>query len=237
MQTIMLVNSNNRGVAVAYHLMQLCDSALPVGGFSFSCAVESAAAQGLLLSNHDVEQYARVVVRQTLLNDGVAALHALRHGDSIAELCRADRELMSRKISLEMRTMSCRMGRKLAELGSEILPCHDIGEWLSCIVGHRTVGSYAVTQGLIFSLCGAAEQDLFAAVGYGAASMVLSAALRMVRVTHRDTQKILFSLAPFVESLYDEVCALELEQMYGFAPQMDILSSLHERGTQRMFMS
>ena len=64
--------SNENGVARAYHLMQLCDSALPVGGFSFSCALESAAAQGLLLSAADVEQYVGVVVEQSLLTDGVA---------------------------------------------------------------------------------------------------------------------------------------------------------------------
>ena len=233
----MMVTSKNSGVAAAYHLMQLCDSALPVGGFSFSCAMESAAAQGLLRSADDVARYVRAVVRQSLLSDGVAALHAWRHGHSIEELCRADRELMVRKSSAEMRTMSARMGRKLAELSSEILPCHDIDEWLTHIVQHRTIGSYAVTQGLVFSLCGAVEQDLFAAVGYGAAGMVLGAALRLVRVTHRDTQQILFSLASYVESLYEEARALDLEQIHGFAPEIDILSSLHERGTQRMFMS
>ncbi|MBO7194874.1 MAG: urease accessory protein UreF [Alistipes sp.] len=233
----MTATSDRRSVAVAYHLMQLCDSALPVGGFSFSCALESAVAQGLLRSVHDIEQYVRVVVRQSLLSDGVAALHAMRSADSIAELCRADRALMARKASVEMRTMSARMGRKLAELGSELLPCHDIDEWLSCVVQHRAEGSYAVSQGLIFSLCGASECDLFAAVGYGTASMVLGAALRLARVTHRDTQKMLFSLSLFVDSLYDQARMLGLEQMHGFAPEMDILSSLHERGIQRMFMS
>ena len=67
--------------------------------------------------------------------------------------------------------------------------------------------------------------------------MVLGAALRVVRVTHRDTQKILFSLAPLVSKLYEQAKALRLEQMHSFAPQMEILSSLHEMGVQRMFMS
>ena len=234
---IMIATSDMRSVTTAYHLMQLCDSALPVGGFSFSCALESAAAQGLLRFRGDVEQYARCVVRQTLLSDGVAALHAMRHADNVGELLRADGELYVRKSSLEMRTMTTRMGRKLAELSSELLPCHDLDRWLSHIVEHRTPGTYAVTQGLVFSLCGGVEQELFAAVGYGVASQVLGAALRLVRVTHRDTQQMLFALAQLVESLYDEARLLDLEQMHGFAPQMDILSSLHERGTQRMFMS
>ncbi|MBQ1253780.1 MAG: urease accessory protein UreF [Alistipes sp.] len=231
------MKGEHSGIGAAYHLMQLCDSALPVGGFSFSCALESAAAQGVVLSLSDVEQYVGVVVRQALLCDGVAALHAMRHAHSVEELRRADRELYVRKSSAEMRTMSTRMGCKLAELVSQMMPCHDVEEWLGLIINHHTPGSYAVTQGLVFSLCGAVEQDLFSAVGYGAASMVLGAALRIVRVTHIDTQRILFALAPLVERLYEQAREMSLEQMQGFAPQMDILSSLHERGVQRMFMS
>ena len=217
--------------------MQLCDSALPVGGFSFSCALESAAAQGLVTSPDDIEQWAKVVVRQTLLSDGVAALYAMRHAFSTEELCYADRELYATKASAEMRSMSRRMGRKLAELAAQIMPREEIKVWAEHIATHRTEGCYAITQGLIFRLCDATEQDLFSAVGYGAGSMVVGAALRMLRVTHHQTQRILFWLAPLIEELYTYARELPLQQMQGFAPQLDILSSLHERGTQRMFMS
>lgn len=30
---------------------------------------------------------------------------------------------------------------------------------------------------------------------------------------------------------------MELEDMHAFAPQIDILASLHEKGTKRMFMN
>lgn len=217
--------------------MQLCDSALPVGGFSFSCALESAAAQGLVISPDDIAEWTKVVVRQTLLSDGVAALYALRHAGSIEELCYADRELYAIKASAEMRSMSTRMGRKLAELAALIIPHQDIKEWAARVATHRTEGCYAITQGLIFRLCDATEQDLFSAVGYGTASMVVGAALRLLRITHHQTQRILFSLAPLIEELYAQARDISLHQMQGFAPQLDILSSLHERGSQRMFMS
>ncbi len=235
--TANITKADMRDITTAYRLMQLCDSALPVGGFSFSCALESAAAQGMLRSADDIEEYAGSVLRLTLLSDGVAALHALRHANSIAELCHTDRELYAIKASAEMRSMSTRMGRKLAELSAQLIPCHDTRRWLDCIAEGSTKGCYATTQGLIFSLCDAAEQDLFSAVGYGAASMVVGAALRLLRVTHHQTQQILFSFAPLIEALYAQARNLPLHQMQGFAPQLDILSSLHERGLQRMFMS
>ena len=44
-------------VATLSHLMQLCDSALPVGGFSFSCALESAVAQGVVRDEATLEEF------------------------------------------------------------------------------------------------------------------------------------------------------------------------------------
>lgn len=224
-------------VATLYHLMQLCDSALPVGGFSFSCALESAVAQGVVCDVAGLEEYAQVVLRQTLLSDGVAALHVFRHAHDGGELLRIDRELFSRKQSQEWRTMSCRMGRKLTELGVKILPCPELEEWHRNIYEGRTAGCYAVAQGLLFSLCGASEQELFASVGYGVGVMISGAALRLMRITHLDTQRILFALAFLTEEMYGEVSKLTIEQINGFAPQLDILSSLHQRGKERMFMS
>lgn len=217
--------------------MQLCDSALPVGGFSFSCALESAVAQGVVRDEATLEEFVQTVVRQTLFQDGVAALYAFRNSSRYDEVLRADRELYVRKIPREWRTMSTRMGRKLAELGAEMLPCPELERWQKDIADGVAWGNYAVSQGLLFSLCGATEEELFSAVGYGAAAMVAGAALRLMRITHHHTQRILFATAFQVEELYPVVAGLTLEQMQGFAPQLEVLSSLHERGTQRMFMS
>ena len=58
-----------------------------------------------------------------------------------------------------------------------------------------------------------------------------------MRVSHYDTQRILFRTAEQAETLYDRVRGMELEDMHAFAPQIDILASLHEKGTKRMFMN
>lgn len=67
--------------------------------------------------------------------------------------------------------------------------------------------------------------------------MVLSAALRCVKVSHYDTQRILFHLSEQSPELYEEVCTMTLADMNAFVPQIDILASLHEKGNMRMFMN
>lgn len=67
--------------------------------------------------------------------------------------------------------------------------------------------------------------------------MVLSAALRCVKVSHYDTQRILEKIANDVSNLYDEASQMELRDMNAFYPELDILASLHEKGNMRMFMN
>jgi urease accessory protein len=67
--------------------------------------------------------------------------------------------------------------------------------------------------------------------------MVLSAALRCVRVSHYDTQEILYEMSSEVMDLYEQVKPLEIGEMHAFFPELDILASLHEKGNMRMFMN
>ena len=78
---------------------------------------------------------------------------------------------------------------------------------------------------------------MIAAMLYGSATMMLNASLRLMRITHNATQRILYGMSSGIDELYEQSLMLSLEDMYGFAPQMDLLSALHERGRSRMFMN
>ena len=98
-------------------------------------------------------------------------------------------------------------------------------------------GTYPVAQGIVFAVCGISEKGLFCSHQYGVVNMVVSAALRCVRVSHYDTQRILFRAAEKLGELYDTAGDMDFDDMYTFVPQIDILASLHEKGTKRMFMN
>lgn len=220
-------------------LLAFTDSAFPVGAFSFSNGLETAAAEGLVCDAAALEAYVRDVARQAAFTDGVAALHAHRSRSRAcyAGIVDADRQLLLCRFGAEARQMTCRMGRKLAELSRRIREDEIVDRWIGDIAAGRTPGSYPVAQGIVFAACGIDERALFCAHRYGAMNMVLSAALRCVRVSHYDTQRILFRLSGDTDRLYGEVRELALDEMNAFAPQIDILASLHEKGTRRMFMN
>lgn len=152
-------------------------------------------------------------------------------------VAKADEELLLRKLNAEQRQMSLRMGRKLAELAVSVIGGELIESWLEAIKSGKVAGTYAVTQGVVFSMCEVEYGDLFASQLYGTATMMLNASLRLMRLTHHSTQQILYRLAASIDSLYEDSARLGIEDMHGFAPQMALLSSLHEKGRSRMFMN
>lgn len=220
-------------------LLEFTDSAFPVGTFSFSNGLETAAEQGLVHDAATLERYTQDIVRQAAFTDGIAALSAYRnyHLGYYEGIRQADLQAILCKMNAEARQMTRRMGKKLAELSKHIFTDETVSLWLEEINAGHTPGTYPVAQGIVFAAAGISEKGLFCSHQYGAANMVLSAALRCVRVSHYETQRILYRLGDRAEALYDQVRGMEYEDMYTFVPQIDILASLHEKGVQRMFMN
>ncbi len=224
---------------VLLRLMALTDSAFPVGTFSFSNGLETAADTGLVHDAATLEAYTREIARQAAFTDGIAALHAWRsyRRADFDGIVGADHQAILCKLNAEARTMSCRMGKKMAELFAHVTTDATVEQWLDRIAAGDTPGTYPVAQGIVFAACGIGERELFCAHQYGAANTVLNAALRCVRVSHYDTQGILFRLSAETGALYAEAAEMEYDDMYAFAPQIDIVASLHEQGDKRLFMN
>ncbi|MDE6300443.1 MAG: urease accessory protein UreF [Muribaculaceae bacterium] len=221
------------------HLIQFSDATFPVGTFSFSNGLETAAYEGIVTDARSLEEFSRSAARQAAFSDGVTALAAMRAAKAgdYDGILKADQGLILFKMNDEARLMLRRMGKKLAELAARMTPDPLITKWLEDINAERTPGTYPVAQGLIFTAAGLDEEELFASHQYGVINMVLGAALRLVRVSHYDTQEILYRLAKEIPALYEEAREMNFDDMNAFVPQIDILASLHEKGSMRMFMS
>ncbi|MDE7413720.1 MAG: urease accessory protein UreF [Muribaculaceae bacterium] len=226
-------------MAAISRLLQFTDSTFPVGTFSFSNGLETAAFENIVTDAASLHDFVKSQALQAAYSDGVAAIHAFRafKDNDYEKIVEADKMLMLFKMNDEARLMLKRMGKKFAELSKKLFYNPLISRWLEDIKAERTPGSFPIAQGISYAAAGVTEADLFCAHQYGVINMVLSAALRCVKVSHYDTQKILFELSDNVESLYNEASQMELKDMNAFFPQLDILASLHEKGAMRMFMN
>ena len=144
---------------------------------------------------------------------------------------------MNRKLNEEIRTMTTRMGRKLAELCEHVRPGATMAGFLAAIRAGATPGTYPVAQAVAFAGFGLSEHDAFAAHQYGVASMITGAALRLMRVTYLDAQAILLKVTETANDDYATAASAGLDDMATFAPLTEIAAGIHIRATVRMFMT
>lgn len=225
--------------SVLMQILQFADSALPVGGFSFSNSLESAVECGVVSDAASLERYVLAALHQMATSDGIAALAAHRAAiaKDVERLCEIDRILLVRKLSTEQRLMSRRMGRKLAELAAEVTGDSLLRTLCDAIRSGKAAGAMAVVQGAVYATVGTTPEELFTAMAYSTCTMMLNAALRLMRITHHQTQSILHSLGHSVGELYDEVRSLPVDAIHTFSPQMDLLAAQHEKSNRRLFIN
>lgn len=234
------------GILSLVRTLQFADSVLPVGTFAFSAGLESAVQKGVVRHAEDLRRYALTALEVAARSDGVALAWALRAAlvEDTAALIRIDQALHARKLGEENRQMSTRMGRKLAELGAQVVERPLLRQWREILESGLAPGTYAVSLAVLFAaldLPVRREDDLIRQALtvqlYGTAMTVLNAALRLMRVTHIDIQRILYDLTPRFAALCDAALHSPLEEMHGYAPMIDILAANHLRARVRLFMS
>lgn len=220
-------------------VLQFGDSVLPVGAFSFSGGLESAVQQGIVHDAATLEEFVRTAVRQAATADGIALLHAHRAAVAAdaSRIIAIDHAVLNRKLNEEIRTMTTRMGRKLAELCEHVRPGATMAGFLAAIRAGSTPGTYPIAQAIAFAGFGLGEHDAFAAHQYGVASMITGAALRLMRVTYLDAQAILLTVTETANDDYAAAASAGLDDMATFAPLTEIAAGIHIRATVRMFMT
>ena len=220
-------------------MLQFGDSMFPIGAFAFSGGLESAVQKRVVTDAHTLHAFARTAVEQAAAGDGIAVIWAHRAaaaGDG-DELVRIDERVYARKLSSETRTMSVRMGKKFAEMGAAVTGAPRLAAWRERIDAGDTPGCYPVALAVNFAVQGLPARDAFVVHQYGVAAMILSAALRLMKISHVDTQRMLYQLNTGADAAYEIAARARLADMAGFAPLAEILAAAHVKAHVRLFMN
>lgn len=226
-------------IARLMRALQFGDSLLPIGSFSFSNALEPAVQQGVVRDPVTLGEFVLTCIHRAAMSDAIALLEAHRAAcdRDIEGIVRADRAVFERKLGEEARTMTVRMGRKLAEVSVAAVRAPLLGTWLDRVRNGTTPGTYPVGLGALFAELGSPEEDAFAVHQYGVAMATLSAALRLMRIDHHQAQAILSATAATAQDDYAAVQQASLSDMASFAPLADVLAAIHVRSHVRLFMN
>ncbi|WP_249794796.1 urease accessory protein UreF [Bradyrhizobium sp. Oc8] len=220
-------------------MLQFGDSMFPIGAFSFSSGLESAVQKGVVTNVATLRAFARTAVEQAARGDGIAliAAHRAATAGDVGTLTRIDAQVYARKLSDETRTMSIRMGKKFTEMGVEMVGAPLLYTWRERIESSATPGCYPIALAISFAVQNLPACQAFVVHQYGVATTILGAALRLMKVSHIETQKILYELTGQTEEMYATAAAARLSDMAAFAPLTEILAAVHTRAHVRLFMN
>ena len=220
-------------------MLQFGDSMLPIGGFSFSGGLESAIQKRVVTDVASLLEFTRTAVEQASRGDGIALVcaHRAALAGDIGELLRIDSRVHARKLSSETRAMATKMGRKFTELGAHVTGSATMQDWRERVQSGATPGCYPVALAIHFAALGLSARDAFVVHQYGVASTILGAALRLMRISHVDTQQMLYALNADVDAAWATAAVAGLDDMAGFAPLAEILAAVHVKAHVRLFMN
>jgi len=220
--------------------LQLADSFFPTGMYAHSQGLEGMVRRGWVGTAPDVEELLRNQITWSVLpGDGVALLNAYRaaaHGD-LAMVVAIDRLLYSFKLPAELRAASCQAGRRLLEETATFARHPTHANYRARVDSKEAPGTGAVALGVVGWCLGIPEEWALLAFCHSYAVGVLSAALRLLPLTHRQAQDILRRLHSLIAELGEEIRDRTWQEMTSFTPELDIAAMGHEADDLRMFAS
>lgn len=246
------MNNESMQLTQLLNLCQFADSALPIGSFAFSNGLESAIQVGLVHDEASLKEFILVALKQSAYLDGIYLQHAFRLAEQndIAGLQALNLSYISKRVGKEQQLMSSRIGSKLATLFLKITDCSLLRDFLAALntasskestsdtkKACEVTASHPIVHGIICQALKLSPSQAFAIYQFGTASLILSAAVRLMRIDHYQTQRILFEVNQTCDTDYQATRSQSIEQTVSFAPILDCLMAQHVNAHVRMFMN
>ncbi|WP_298831961.1 urease accessory protein UreF [uncultured Piscinibacter sp.] len=218
-------------------LMWLASPALPVGGFSYSEALEAAVESARIAGEAQASRWLLDQLRLSLARSDLAvvaqALPAWQRGD--VDRVRALNEwVFATRESRELRAQAEQMGRSLVEW----LKNRSIDDpRVAALARFTPAPSWPLAFALAAAQTGAPLREALLAFAFGWAENMVQAALKAVPLGQSAGQRILAALVEAIPAAAEHAIALADDERQAFSPMLAILSSQHESQYSRLFRS
>jgi urease accessory protein len=221
-------------------LLHFGDSAFPTGGYAHSFGLEGYCQTGLVRDGAGLERFLVAQIEGAAGPcDATAAagtLRAARSGDLAA--CRAlDETVEAMKPVPEFREGSRQMGRQTLRVAASLTGDARLQGYLEQVDAGRAPGHHGPAFGLAAGVLDWDPEDMATAFLYSTTALLVGAALRLLPMGQIEGQRILWRLHPVIARAAREAARRRPDDLWAFAPGLDIQGALHGRLEGRLFRS
>ncbi len=222
-------------------LLQIADSALPIGGYTHSWGLETAIARGLVHDPESLERWTGLWLRTSL---------GPLEGVVVASSCRLAREddraalvALNRLVAVSIMPPSIRQASR--EMGEQLLALGATWAWCSGgLVAFMEAGAveaegwhHPVAFGLLGALAGGEPEDVLTTYLHQAALGMIGAGVRAIPVGHTHGQQILAYLHDGIRDLAAVLSGRAPETAGSGCPFYEVLCDEQTRLYARMYRS
>ena len=218
--------------------LQLSDSALPTGRFAHSYALEEFVIREPELGEQELaELIGTMLVEVVAPLDGVALAeaHRLSGLPDLEGLVALDRAVTARKITPSSRHASTTCGRRLAALVPTLTDDATAATFAGHVARGATEGNLAVVEGVVTRVLGIEAMDAVLIELRATSAALLSAAVRLGRVSATRAQAVATSLIPTICNALDVVASVTPTEMRAVGPEFDIAAIWHGSREGKLF--
>jgi urease accessory protein len=221
-------------------LLQFADGLFPAGAYAHSFGLEYYVQSGEVCDAAGVEQFLRAYLEGSAApTDAVALLCSCQaaNTEDLARCIALDETLEAMKTVSELRDASRQMGRQTLRVANHLLGYPLLASFGEAVANEITPSHHPVVLGIIGGMIDWPPKEMAAAYLYSTSAALVGAALRLMPLGQLAGQRILRNITPLIAKLAAEVQDKTQDDMWTFAPALEIAGMRHAMLDARLFRS